>query len=129
MEISELSLERVEGVFPHLENTYFFTIKPPREIPVWVKVEKMTVLKNYLLKRNLPHLIVLCISENGFEHYHGLVTISMNGPRVLSSLKRYANRNYGYIKIEPVVRSIISAYEYIMNIPRNNPQLYHLNNI
>lgn len=124
------TLGQVEDAFPTLEQVYFFTIKPPRDLAEFAFVNKSEVLSNYFEKKDYISFHVNCRSKKGYNHYHGIIKLNtLDREKRLKALQRYVNRNFGYLKIDPIKFSVKSAYEYITNYEGNNPSKSYLNNI
>lgn len=117
-----LELSHVESGIGSLEQVYFFTIKPPRDLCEFAFIQKSKVLRDYFEKRNYITFHADCTSRKGYRHIHGIIKLnSCDSKKSLTALQRYINRNYGYFKIEPLKFSIKAAYEYIMDKEGNKP--------
>lgn len=117
-----LSLEDIKKQFVNLDRLYFYTIKPPRDLDELAYTLKSECITEYCKKRDMQEFHADCISQKGYRHYHGLIKLNTGDKlKNLSALQRYVNRNYGYFKIDPVILSIDSAYQYIMDSVHNSP--------
>ena len=123
------TLQEVEENFPNLRQVYFFTVKPDRQMHNLKYKSIINRLIEYFEKKHSVSFTVECISKTGFKHLHGILFLnSLEKDKKLKAIQRFVNRLPAYFKIEPVSHSIKSAYTYIMDEERNQPQQSYLRN-
>lgn len=123
----KLCLECVERLFSNRDYKYFVTIKPPKE-----NIHNISRLSEYLAKKGIRFWIVQCMSENKYEHFHGILSFPEHqtpNKGLIACVRRHVNRYMGFIQCIPISSSIKETYYYI-RAPRNTQNgEYHQNDI
>lgn len=120
----KLCYDCVKEMFTGRDYKYFITIKPPANEKYH---RQISVIGEYLTRRQFVHLLTKCKSEKGYVHYHGI--ISFNGSQIPKkgahgALTKKVNRSMGFVKLDPMYTDLRSAYEYIRAERNTNGGLF-----
>lgn len=115
-------LDNIRELFKDRKYLHFTTLKPPSGDDRETKVIEFC---NYLAKRNIKYWIVKCQSENGYDHYHGIVSypcdiLETQLEKNKLAYSRKVNRDIGFCY--PLQQcKVDKIYEYITS-ERNSPK-------
>ena len=109
---------KIYDSFKKYDRKYFFTIKPPANA-----LGKIYEVISYLDSRTNCYMLVHCKSRNGYEHFHGIMSLKANVKP--ESIRRKVNRAMGFLQIDPM-NDFIRSYQYITDTERNIPVARYL---
>lgn len=111
--MTRICMTCIDRLFDGRDYFYFITIKPP---PSEINHRALYNVLDYMKKKRLVFWLVKCQSNNGYIHYHGIVSFNESQTPhkgVLSLLQRQINRVMGFVQINVLQTSMHSVYRYI----------------